>query len=356
MAGEKFSQERIDRALRKFVDFWEGKSSEPIVSVYNVPSYRQEQDADRMVEMAVECIRKDAAGGEEEILPCFWPDFGTVSTAAIWGGKIIPPPPGGCIHIEPVAHSPADLAKLRPSPFERTDFQRGIDIYRRVQKAYGGTLFTRTPDFQGPMNTLALIMDQTELMCAFYEAPQAIHAALDHITDILIEFVGRYVRTIGPGLVVGNSWPYLSLPATMGISITQDYMPLMGPDVYAEFEIPRLKRIADKFGGVWIHCCGVYRQHLQVLRNSGFKIRGLELAYPQMGPQEVYDVFGDDIAYLVGVSPDGEREFPSIAAYARHLSEQPCAKGRFWFASCHEWVDADELRNVVKNGFGRDKA
>ncbi len=353
MSENTFTQKRIDKALQRTSDFWNARSSEPMVTVYNMPSYRQEQDPDRMVSMALECIRKDAAGGAEEILPCFWPDFGTVSTAAIWGGKIIPAPPGGCIHIEPFANTVADLAKLKPAPFEKTDYQRAIDLYRRVAKQYGGTLFTRTPDFQGPMNTLSLVMDQTEMMCAFYEKPEAIHAALDHITDILIEYVKRYIETIGREFVVGNIWPFVSLPATMGVAITQDYMPLLGPEAYAEFEIPRLKRIADAFGGVWIHCCGVYEQHLKTLSNGNFKIWGLELAYPQMKPQDVYDIFGNDIAYLVGVSPDGEHEFPNIVSYAKHLSKQPCSKGRFWFASCNEWVDARELREVVKSGFGK---
>lgn len=347
--NEGFSQERIDRTLRKFEDFWHGRSNEPMVSIYNQPVYRQVIDPDTMVAQAVECIRKDAAGGEEEILPCFWPDFGTISTAQIWGGKVIPPPQDGYIHIEPIAYTPGDLKNLRPLLFEKTDFQRAIDLYRCVQKQYGtGPLFVRTPDLQGPMNTLSLIMDQTELMCAVYDAPEVIHAALDHITDILIEYLSRYIRIIGPGMVIGNSWPFISLPASLGISITQDYMPLLGPEIYAEFELPRLKRIADTFGGVWIHCCGVYKQHLQTLRHGNFKIWGLELAYPQMKVQEVYDIFGNDIAYLVGISPDGEAEFPNIIDYARYLSTQPCARGRFWFASCQEWTDGKELRKVVK--------
>jgi hypothetical protein len=138
----------------------------------------------------------------------------------------------------------------------------------------------------------------------------------------------------------------------MGICITEDYMPLLSAEQYAEFGLPYVKRIADAFGGVWIHCCGVYRQHLRNLRAGNFKIWGLELAYPQMPVQEVYDIFGNDIAYLVGISPDGEDEFPNIIEYARHLSTLPCSKGRFWFAACQEWIDGDKLRQVVKGGFG----
>ena len=349
-----FSDERTETALAKFRAFWRGESSEPMVSIYTVPAYRQETDPDRMVAAAVECIRKDAERNELETVPCFWPDFGTISTARMWGGKIMPARDSGSIHIEPIARNVDDLANLRHGTFEESDFQKAIDLHRRVCERLGtGRVFVRTPDIQGPMNTLSLMMEQTELMCAMYEHPEAVHRALDLVTDLLIASIHRFMDAVGPENVAGNIWPYLTLQGNMGVAVTQDYMPLLGPEHYAEFELPRLKRIADAFGGVWIHCCGVYRQHLPALRNADFKIHGLELAYPQMTPMEVYDVFGDEIAYLVGVSPDGLKDFPTLVSYAQFLSKQTCAKARFWFCTCWDIEDAEALRRIVKGGFGK---
>lgn len=352
--GTGFTAARIDAALARARSFWLGESRAPRVSLYTQPSYRQATDDDAIVAGAVACIRRDGALGEPDVLPSFWPDFGTISTARMWGGRVIPPPPDGFIHIEPVAHTAADLETLACCPFEESDFARAIRLHRRVcERLETDAVFVRTPDLQGPMNTLALILDQTELMCALTEAPDAVHAALDQITDTLIACLRRFCDTLGRERVIGSIWPYHTLPATMGVSITQDYMPLLGPDAYAEFELPRLKRIADAFGGVWIHCCGVYRQHLPALSTADFRIWGLELAYPQMTPMEVYPLFGDRIACLVGVSPDGAARFPSLLDYARFLATQECARNRFWFAACHEWLDGAELRRVVEGGFGR---
>ncbi|MCX7935019.1 MAG: hypothetical protein N3A66_07145, partial [Planctomycetota bacterium] len=100
-------------------------------------------------------------------------------------------------------------------------------------------------------------------------------------------------------------------------------------------------------------CCGVYRQHLRALRQAGFKIWGLESAYPQMPVWEVHAVFGDDIAYLVGVSPDGQAEFPTIIDYARRIAETPAAQARFWFCACHTWVDGAALKKIVNDRFGK---
>lgn len=352
--GTGFTQERVALALARARGFWLGETRAPRISLYHSPSYRQAADEETLIAGAVECIRKDGASGEPDILPCFWPDFGTISTARMWGGKVIPPPPNGFIHIQPVAETVADLERLRPCAFEESDFQRAVRLYRRVcERLETHEVFVRIPDFQGPMNTLALMMNQTELMCAMFEAPEAVHAMLDRVTDNLIATIRRFLAEVSQDRVIGMIWPYVTLPADMGVALTQDYMPLLSPDLYAEFELPRLRRIAGAFGGVYIHCCGVYRQHLRLLRNGGFRIWGLELAYPQMTPMEAYDVFGDSVAYLVGVSPDGAARFPTMLDYARFLSTQECARARFWFAACHDWVDGAELRRVVEAGFGR---
>ncbi len=352
-----FSALRADEILNRFRQFWQGERHEPIVSLYHEPKYRQQGDEGKMVAEAAEVISADAASGEDEILPCFFPDFGTISTARLWGGKELPARDGGSLHIEPIIRSVAELERLPDLPvkaFEESDYQRAIRLYRRVcERLASGDIFVRTPDFQGPMNTLALLMEQTELLCALSEAPAAVHAALDRITDVLIAYVRRFLVEVGPAKVVGNIWPYLCLPGDMGVAITQDYMPLLGPEHYAEFELPRLRRIAESFGGVWIHCCGVYRQHLRTLRHADLKIWGLESSYPQMPVWEVYEIFGDSIVYLVGVSPDGQAEFPTLRDYARRIAATPAAQARFWFCSCHNWEDGAALKKLVKSLFGK---
>jgi len=349
------SAENTARTLTKFREFWHGRVTESLVSVYTPPEYRQQADPDKLVAMACETIEKDRNSGEENVLPSFWPDFGTVTTAAMWGGRIIPATADSFIHIEPAARKIADLDQLRPCAFEESDFQRGLDLYCQACARLGfPDVFVRTPDVQGPLNTLALILDQTELMCAFFDAPDAVHLMLDRITDVLIDCVAKFCDGAGAGRVIGNIWPYICLPSDLGICITQDYMPLLGPEQYAEFELPYLKRIADAFGGVWIHCCGRYTQHLRTLRNADFKIWGLEMAYPQTLPWDAYEIFGDDIVYLVGISPDGRQDFPTLVDYARHIADRECSRARFWFCTCAGGgEDTQALKDIVYGRFGR---
>ena len=350
---QEASQTRSGLTLRGIRDFLDGRAGRALLSVYHQPDYRQQPNTEWMVSRACEVIRADMESGEANVVPTFFPDFGTVSTAAMYGGKLIPASAGGGVHIEPVVQNVADLLELRPCPFEESDFQRAIDLYRQVCARLGtDEVYLRTPDFQGPLNTLALMIDQTELMIGMMEQPELIKTVLGRITDTLIEYAERYRNAVGPIKVVGSIWPYFMLPEGMGLSLTQDYMPLIGAEQYAEFEVPLLKRIADRFGGVYIHCCGEYGRHLPVLAASGMKIWGIEAHYPETKVDDVYAAFGDRVVMVPYISPRGAAKFPTLAAFVRSLAGKPCAKGRFWFCWCPEWGGTDELRAAVHEVFG----
>ena len=335
-------------ALQRMRDFLAGTNRRPLVSVYRQPDYRQNPDPAAMVARACEVIRADMDSGEPDIVPAFFPDFGTVSTAAMYGGRRIPAVDGGGIHIEPIVKSIDELAGLRPCAFEASDYQRAIDLYREVCRRLGtDEVFVRTPDFQGPLNTLALLMDQTELIIGMMERPDEVKAALARITDTLIDCTARFRDAVGPARVVGNIWPFVVLPDGVGVSITQDYLPLLGPAQYAEFELPLLRRIAARFGGVYIHCCGKYGQHLPLLAQSGIRILGLEVHAPETRIEDVHAAFGDRVAITPYVAPTGAAEFPTLAALVRSWKGKPCAQARFWFATCPEWADVSELRSAI---------
>ncbi len=334
-----------EQALESIRRFWRRQQPGPLLSVYTEPGYRQNPDEDALVAGAVKNIRAEIAAGEANVLPTFLPDFGTVSMPALWGGRRIPASSGGGIHIEPIAHALDDLKTLpEPVPYEKSDFARAVGLYRRVcAELPGEDIFIRTPDFQGPMNTLGLLMDQTELLVSLFEEPELIHRVLTHITDVSIDYIRRYREEIGPEKVVGNLWPWIVLPDGIGVGITQDFMPLLGPDLYEQFELPQLKRIADAFGGVFIHCCGEYAQHLPALARARerFKIFGIETHHPCTRLPAVHAALGDDLAYTPYIAPTGQAEYPSMVNYLIALGDDH--RDRLYVAIAKEWMSAPEL-------------
>lgn len=340
------------KALAACAAFWRGEQTGPLVTVVAEPSYRQLFDhanpnLESVADAAVAAIQADAASGEAYVVPTLYADFGTISTAKLYGGTVIPPPENGNVHIEPVVRNPDDLASLQACPFEASDFQLAIDLYHLVCDRLGeDKLYLRTPDFQGPMNTLALVMDQQELLMGMYTEPDAIHAALDSITSTLIAYHLRLRRELGGGQIIGGIWPYTFLPEDMGAAITQDMMPLLGPDLYRDFELPCLRRIADALGGLQIHCCGRYAQHLRNLKESGIPILGLEFHHPFTAFTEIHHVFGDDIVYIPFLFGECQ-DYADHDAFAADLLRQGTAETRFWFARTSDAGNVATLRDTI---------
>ena len=76
------AQEFLGRVHR----FLAGEDRRPIMSVCHQQRYRQMEDEEEMVKVACEVLREDIAEGVP--LPTFLADFGTVSTAALFGGAL----------------------------------------------------------------------------------------------------------------------------------------------------------------------------------------------------------------------------------------------------------------------------
>jgi len=337
----RFDPQKNSHTIDRFRRFWRAELTEPLISLYTRPDYRQIGNDDEIVTRACACIREDEQSGRDDILPCFWPDFGTISTAAIWGGTIIAAHGERRVHIEPIVTEARDLDRLCPVPFEHTDFQRAWQLYQRVRETLGGEVFLRLPDFQGPMNTLSLMVPQTDLFFMLHDEPDRVGRALSHITDILIEYVDRLMTMADRERIVGTIWPYVCLPGDIGVSLTQDYMPLLSPELYAEFEIPCLKRISDHFGGVFVHCCGQYAHHLENLRRSGVRLLGLEFHHPATCFEDLFAVFGDEIVYVPFLAPQARNQYPDMASYVPRLSAAASDQTRFWFASSAGEKDAE---------------
>ena len=202
-------------------------------------------------------------------------------------------------------------------------------------------LWLRSPDMQGPLNTAGLIMNQEDLFVAMLEQPAKVHAFLEHVTEFLINYA-RYLREGTGGRICGNIWPYTFFPASLGLSFTEDLMPLTSARTYRTFALPCLRRLEQAFGGLHIHCCGPYGHHVPTLAASGLNIRALEYHYPattleELAPLAERTVF---VPYIILHKQDC---FASVSEYYRYLLETSGPQFRFWFACQTDDVDMLEF-------------
>lgn len=330
--------------------FWVGEGARAVLSIHNgAYPYRQIDDDDLIVERAAMQILT-SADLSDDYLPWFGPDFGTISTSVPWGGEIAHPD-DGCMFIKPVIFSPDEVDRVQPANPDSGHVARAVKLTRRLRERLGTSRFwTRTFDVQGPLNTAALLWEQTDFLCSMISDPDAVHALLDRVTDHLIAMVRAMRVEMSP--MGGNIWPYVWLPDDLGICFTEDMMPLLSPELYREFGIPYMKRLADAFGGAFIHCCGAFEQHLESLSTSGVNFLGFDYFEPLTRTEALYDAFGSRPVYHVFMGLEGEEIWGDTAGFLEQkLARVAPPDMRFWFTLDNAWPDAVPRAEAIRRLF-----
>jgi len=275
-------------------------------------------------------------------LPSVFPDYGTISMPKYWGGRWRIADGTGFPFIEPAAATVGEALALEPRRPEdpALDGARALRLWRACRTGpHGGRLGFRTPDFQGVLNTAGLVVNQEALLVAFYEEPDLVHAWLQRVCDFLIALHAWLIRETG-GRVYGNIWPYAVLPGDLGVSFTEDLMPLLSPEQWKTFGLPYVRQIERAFGPALIHCCGAWGRHVPALLESDLRLAAMEAHDPFTTIEEIAPLaWAKDMALIPYIALDRQSRFGSALEYYRWLwTTYPDI--RFWFAFSGEPDDA----------------
>ncbi|GHU70389.1 hypothetical protein AGMMS49992_02630 [Clostridia bacterium] len=327
-----YPAERLAETEEHLMDVWRGDVRRTYSCISMMPNYRQLEDP---IQQAGLAARNLLGSGKYPgwNMPRLVADFGTVSTAAYWGGRK-QLPVGGCLSIQPVVHNVDEaeslLPALQPSDGDVTRSRTlYADVCERLEIEPYQRLYTTTLDFQGPLNTAALLWEQMDFMASMYENPKVIHRFLDKVTDFLIQIMEASLEGTN-GHVCGNVWPYIWLPSDLGIAMTEDYMPLLSTEMYREFGIPYVERISRHFGGLFLHCCGAFKHQLMNLRDADINLLGLEFSHPYTKLVDIYNVFEDSLVIVPHMGPKAAEEYASKAAFLGDLIKKAPREARLW--------------------------
>ena len=162
---------------------------------------------------------------------------------------------------------------------------------------------------QGPLNTAGLIWEQQRFLMAMHTDPKAVHKLMVMVTDFIVEVFHALQCEFGAQLIHPN-YPNIWIPTGLGVGITEDLLPLLSARSYREFGLPYSQRIAETFGGLFIHCCGPFEHHLETLAEIP-NLRGLDFHYSYTRPEAVQEVLGDGTrAFVMNLGPKGAEQFP----------------------------------------------
>lgn len=264
-----------------------------------------------------------------DFIPTFWPDQGTLALASVFGGQVLVEGSQGSHRwIAPVLSSWEDVDRLTPpdplSGVVKTEF----DLCRRFFEASDGLWWVTPPDMQGPVNMACFLMDSSEFLVGLYTEPDRARKLLRLCTDVIIGVVEAYHREFGERLQL-VTWPHIWLPPGRGVTLTQDSIPTLSPELYEEFEAPLVQEIADRFGGVYLHCCGPCEHVLPTWARLRSLI-GVDHAYPESHAETILAALGPGLTLTSNVTTRGEKEFPTRDRYLEYLLPRLPQATRLW--------------------------
>lgn len=128
---------------------------------------------------------------------------------------------------------------------------RFADIRRRYPKI-ARYVYIDHPDGQGPIDLCELLWG-SEMFLAFYDEPEMLGELVGRVTDFYAEFMDRWFALV-PGM--DGYHPYFSRVHRGGITIRNDSLMNLPPDIYEAYVFPYDQKLFDRYGGGMVHFCG----------------------------------------------------------------------------------------------------
>jgi hypothetical protein len=236
---------------------------------------------------------------------------------------------GGGHWAETVIRDLAEVDRLEKPPVTAGRIGEALEQTRVAREL--SDLPIRSLDTQSPLTVATQLVGVSELFVAMYDQPRRVHALLELITDFFID-VGEAQRAAAGEQYVPVYWPHLWAPGEVGFEVADDYLLTLSPALYEEFSLPCLARLAEHFGGIFVHSCSIYREHLPCLQKIPH-LRGVNCDLSMAAPiREILDAL-PGVVFTPHVYMNKEVTRPSQAAW---LAEELAA-----------WKPGDRLAPVV---------
>jgi hypothetical protein len=294
-----------------------------------------------------------------DLVPALCPTLGVIAVPSAFGAEVVwwendfPA-------VRPLIGERTGLVRSLGRP-KVTDGQLGriLDTTRVFLERTEGRMPIRLGDIQGPIDNAALIFGHTHFLEALLTAPREVHALLGMITDLMIEFAAaqrEIVRAAGAEFVPSAFQPWL--PDGSAISVANDVGVMLSPELHDEFSVPYLNRLADAFGGVYLHSCGDWT-HLFPSLEKVRGLRGLEFGASEAPYDEVLARFGGKTVLACRVGLHRDIHFEGMADFVRRVvAAAPTPRGLFIHVDITngltgpDWpeTDLDEVYAVIEAG------
>lgn len=204
----------------------------------------------------------------------------------------------------PVARTPDEARELTAGDPAGGMLADVLELTRSIRARFDGPI--RVTDIQGPLDTASLVWDTTDFLTSMYTDPDAVDHVLDRIVELIIAFVrSQQDAAGGPERLMLNHNPCLYMPSDTAISLSDDLLAMVSPDLYRRFGIPAHEKLTEAFGGVFIHSCGRFDMNHPVLLEHS-QLAGVNFNMGENDPDVIVENLGGKTVLAPRLSANDE--------------------------------------------------
>jgi hypothetical protein len=257
----------------------------------------------------------------DDALPFLNPYTGTEIFAAAFGCRVATSDSDMPFAL-PSVRTAAEASKLRAGDLDAAPLRMVFEIADELRRRGGPDALMALPDIQSPMDIAALIWDKTDLFCAMVTEPQAVKDLAAKTLRLLTSFLDEWFARYGPELI--GHYPKYYFPR--GVTVSEDEIGSVSEAMLDEFFVPSLRFLADRYGGLGIHCCADARHQWPGLKRIA-GLRLMNICQPAETARDAHVFFSPEIVHHhYGWTPDGPpgtwiEQFPPGARVAIELHE-----------------------------------
>jgi hypothetical protein len=221
------------------------------------------------------------------------------------------------------------VEKLVPGEVEtRGTFATALEFMRRHREIMGNTPPAYCLDTQGPFDLAHLVMGD-DIFYAMHDAPELVHHLLEWCVSAIIQTSEQMKAISGEGHSECHHSNHL-YGDYMGVRICEDTTLMISPDAMQEFAMPYTQRVAQHFGGAWVHYCG-QNDHLSQFICDMPEIRAINFGH----------VPGND--YIDRFAPDLQRCVDTGTVYVGDWPKCDGETSADYLRRLHEWSSQGAL-------------
>ncbi|MEI6082709.1 MAG: uroporphyrinogen decarboxylase family protein [Verrucomicrobiota bacterium] len=236
--------------------------------------------------------REKAAWLDDDAIPYLHVHTGTEIFAAAFGspvhqvGKDMP-----CAL--PFITDASQVSKIKVPDLDTPCLRIIFEIADELKKRAGPDAILRMVDVQSPMGIASSMWAKDSFFLAITDQPEAVKELAAKVNQLIVTFLEEWFQRYGAGFVA--HYPDYYMPK--GITLSEDEIGCVGPEVFHDLFRPELAKLSQHFGGIGLHCCANARHQWAGLKSiPGLKLLNLNQSEEVL--REAYSFFGANVPQM----------------------------------------------------------